>query len=296
MKIGIALGGGTLRGAAHIGVLEVLQEAGIKPDMIAGSSAGSVVASLYAHGLHPAMIHKIATSFQGRKLIDWSRNLWDAMRFLSWLPFYMFGVAHDFTRWLPAGFVNGKRFEQYLHQLFTLPPTQQKIPLFVPTVDLYSAEGVIFTDSLLPRFEVPGTVFLPMDDKTACVRASCSMPGVFMPRHLNGRTLIDGAVRMNIPADLLFAAGCDKVIVVDLLTGDFRDNQLKTFYDIFMRSWDIMAYDITSRQLADDKLFVVQPSICDVGWTSFDRIEYCIEQGRHAAQESLPALKEYLAK
>ncbi|MGZ4030856.1 MAG: patatin-like phospholipase family protein, partial [Tumebacillaceae bacterium] len=137
MKIGIALGGGTLRGAAHIGVLEVLQEAGIKPDMIAGSSAGSVVASLYAHGLHPAMIHKIATSFQGRKLIDWSRNLWDAMRFLSWLPFYMFGVAHDFTRWLPAGFVNGKRFEQYLHQLFTLPPTQQKIPLFVPTVDLY---------------------------------------------------------------------------------------------------------------------------------------------------------------
>lgn len=81
MKLGIALSGGSLRGAAHIGVLDVLYEAGIRPDMIAGASAGSVVASLFAHGIHPKNIAKIAQSFPGRRLVDWTTSIWDALLF-----------------------------------------------------------------------------------------------------------------------------------------------------------------------------------------------------------------------
>ena len=298
MKLGIALSGGTLRGAAHIGVLEVLHEAGIRPDMIAGASAGSVVASLYAHGLHPQTIVKIALSFPGRRLVDWTASVWDAVRFLSNVPLFLFGLRKNVNRLLPLGFISGRNFEDYLDQLFLLPPAIPPTPLFVVAVDLYSAERIIFSDSLLPRYEVPETVYLPMDRKAACVRASASMPGMFTPRLLNGRTLVDGAVRMNIPSDILFQAGCDKVIVVDLLQTEMQvePGVLKTFFDVFNRSWDIMLNEITALKLQDEKLYAIQPTVEDVGWTSFDKVAYCIEQGRQAARNALPGIREYLEK
>ncbi|PWK06632.1 patatin-like phospholipase family protein [Tumebacillus permanentifrigoris] len=300
MKIGLALSGGTLRGAAHVGVLEVLHEAGIKPDMIAGSSAGSVIAALYAHGLSPQTLRRVATSFPGRQLVDWSTSFWGAVRFLSVLPLYLFGWYRDLTRLMPTGFIRGVHFERYLTRLYGLPPSHKPIPLFVTSVDLYSTEAVVFTDGWHPRstYELPRTVFHDMGDdierKAACVRASCSMPGVFTPRTINDRTLIDGAVRTNIPADLLFEAGCDKVIVVDLLNAEMKHGTVNTFFDVFMRSWDILLSEVTALQLHNDKLFAISPVIHDIGWTSFDKIEDCIEAGRHATLEALPRIKEYL--
>ncbi|MGB8956066.1 MAG: patatin-like phospholipase family protein [Tumebacillaceae bacterium] len=298
MKLGIALSGGSLRGAAHIGVLDALYEAGIRPDMIAGASAGSVVASLYAHGIHPKNIAKIALSFPGRRLVDWTTSIWDALFFLANVPLFWSGMRSNFTKLLPLGFIRGQNFERYLDQLFLLPPTIPPTPLFVVAVDLYSTERIIFSDTLLPRYEVPETVFLPMDRKSSCIRASASMPGVFTPCELNGRTLIDGAVRMNIPSDILFQAGCDKVIVVDLLQTEMniKSGVLKTFFDVFNRSWDIMLNEMTALQLHDAKLYAIKPTVDDVGWTSFEKMAYCIEQGRIAATSALPEIRDYLNK
>ena len=298
MKLGLALSGGSLRGAAHIGVLDVLDEAGIRPDMIAGASAGSVVASLYAHGIHPKNLVKIALSFPGRRLVDWTTSVWDALYFLANVPLFWGGLRSNFTKLLPLGIIRGQNFERYLDQLFLLPPTIPPTPLFVVAVDLYSTERIIFTDTLLPRYQVPETVFLPMERKSACIRASASMPGMFTPRELDGRTLVDGGVRMNIPSDILFQAGCDKVIVVDLLQTEMniKPGVLKTFFDVFNRSWDIMLYEMTALQLQDEKLFAIKPTVDDVGWTSFDKVAYCIEQGRIAATEALPGILEYLNK
>ncbi|KEO83732.1 patatin-like phospholipase family protein [Tumebacillus flagellatus] len=300
MKLGLALSGGTLRGAAHVGVLEVLHEAGIKPDMISGASAGSVVASLYAHGLSPHTLRMIATSFPGRQLVDWSTNVWGTLRFLGVLPLYFFGLYKDVTRLMPNGFIRGINFERYLSKLFTLSPSHKPIPLFITAVDLISTEAVVFTEGWSPRaeYEMPSTVFQEIGTdlqlKAACVRASCSMPGIFTPRRINDRTLIDGAIRTNIPADLLFQAGCDRVIVVDLLRAGMEQSTVRTFFDVFMRSWDILVTELTALQLQDDKLFSISPDVQDVGWTSFDKIEYCIQAGREAALEALPKLREYL--
>ncbi|MCX7568900.1 patatin-like phospholipase family protein [Tumebacillus sp. DT12] len=301
MKIGLALSGGTLRGAAHAGVLEVLTQAGIRPDVIAGSSAGSVVAGLYAHGLPPKTISRLAGGLQGRELIDWTTSvgdlLWTAVR----LPFYWLGLSKDLSKMIPIGFVRGNKFEEHLNRMLRLSPAHEPIPLLVTAVDLYSAESVVYTDSsLVPpadsRYEPPGTVFLPITDRAAAIRASCSMPGVFAPRELDGRTLIDGAIRTTIPAELLFQAGCDKVIAVDLLHAELSQVRVHTFFDVFLRSWDIMANDITALQLRDENIFYIRPAIQGVGWTSFERIEYCIEQGRQAARDALPAIRSYLTK
>lgn len=308
MKIGVALSGGTLRGAAHIGVLQVLQEAGIRPAMIAGTSAGSVIASLYAYGFHPNMIEKIATeSFEGRQLIDWTTSTWDIIRFLGRLPLVFTGLSKNFEQLVPAGFIAGRKFEDFLSRLFHLSPAQEPIPLLVTAVDLYSGESVIFSDNLLHRrfsdsrsadnsFPGPGTVFLPMENRIASVRASCSMPGVLTPRRLAGRSLIDGAIRHNLPAELLFQAGCDKVIAIDLLKAEMNPGSIRTFVDVFMRAWDIMMNEITVMQLANEQLFVLQPEIEDVGWTSFDKIKYCIEQGRRIAHDRMPEIQAYIKK
>jgi NTE family protein len=299
MKIGLALGGGTLRGAAHIGILEVLLEAGIRPDIIAGTSSGCVIASLYAHGISPLLMAKLAQSFPGHQLLDWATSTRDALRFLFHLPLLLFGLRIDLARFVPLGFVRGQKFEQYLQTLFQLTPTLPRTPLLVTTVDLYTAEAVIFTEGLDLRYELPGTRFEPMtpSDKIACIRASCSMPGVFTPRQIGKRLLVDGAVRMLIPADILYQIGCDKVIVVDLLKPEMvHVNPVRTFLDVLSRSWEIVANEYTVRQLQDDKLFPIQPNIENDNMTSFEKIEYYIERGRIAARTALPALREYLKK
>ncbi|WP_157729481.1 patatin-like phospholipase family protein [Tumebacillus algifaecis] len=297
MKLGLALSGGTFRGTAHIGVLEALHEAGIKPDMVAGTSAGSVVAALYAHGLSPATIRKIALNFKGRDLIDWTTSTFDILKLLTLLPFQYFGLNKDWTRLLPQGLIRGTNFERYLNQLFTLPAAHAKIPLFITTVDIVTAESIIFTDPLFSRgYELGNWLFLPMLDKGACVRASCSLPGLFTPRVIDGRSLVDGAVRMNIPAEVLVHAGCDKVIVVDLHETEMKNvtEPPKTFLDMFMRGVDIMQNEIIALQLMDENVFALQPMIKGVGFTSFDKIEYCIELGRQEALNKMAALKKYL--
>ncbi|HEU4964664.1 MAG TPA: patatin-like phospholipase family protein [Bacilli bacterium] len=307
MKIGVALSGGTLRGAAHIGVLMELQEAGIRPEMIAGTSAGSVVASMYAHGFHPKMIAKIATqSFEGRQLIDWTTSLWDLVRFFGHLPLIFTGLSKNFERLLPIGFIAGRKFEEFLGRTFKLSPTQKPIPLLLSAVDLYSGETVVFRDSRIADLHTgsyrsvgvkdPGTVILPLDDPITAVRCSCSMPGVFTPRKIDGRTLIDGAIRNNLPAELLYEAGCDKVIAVDLLNARMAPGTIRTFFDVFMRAWDIMMNEITVMQLENENVFVLQPTIEDVGWTAFDKLDYCIEQGRQVVRDNLQEIQDYIKK
>lgn len=297
MKLGLALGGGTLRGTAHIGVLEVLSEAGIKPDMIAGTSAGAVVASLYAHGLAPSTLKRLAKSFKGRELIDWTTSAFDVLKLIARLPFHYAGLAKNWDRLLPQGLIRGSNFERYLNQLFSLPPAHQKIPLFITAVDIVTAESVLFTDYARFRSYAPeGYVYLPIEDRGACVRASCSLPGLFTPRVIDGRSLVDGAVRTNIPAEVLIHAGCDKVIVVDLHETEMKHvtKAPKTFFDVFMRSLDIMQDEIISLQLMDENVFAIKPMMKNVTFTSFDKIDYCIEQGRKATLAKIEELKAYL--
>jgi len=304
MKLGLAFSGGSLKGAAHIGVLEVLHEAGIRPDMVAGSSAGSVIAAMYAHGLTPGMLLKIAKTFPGRQLIDWTRTSRDAFRFMGMLPLFYLGWAKDWSKWLPIGFIRGRKFEQYLAQLLALTPTLPALPLFVTAVDLYSGESIIYTDhpELLAqqtetRYEAAGRVVLPFSNKPASIRSSCSMPGFFNPRELDGRMLIDGAVRQYIPVDILADAGCDKIIAIDLLETELaRPGVYNTFLDVYMRSIDIMMADIVTLQLKDDNVFTLSPLLTAMSISSFDQLDYAIEVGRETARKALPALKDYIKK
>ena len=176
VRIGIALGGGFARGIAHIGVLKALERAAIPLHAIAGVSAGSIVAALYASGLTPAEIERAAA----------------VMRFA------------DIGRWTISkqGLALTDRMEKFLSRLLKVTRFEQmRIPLAIVASDLISGTPAIFKDQ--------GDVILP-------VRASCAYPGLFAPVRNNGCCLVDGMITMDVPARPLRDMGCTHVISVAL--------------------------------------------------------------------------------
>jgi NTE family protein len=173
-RIGLALGGGFARGVAHVGVLKVIEEAGIPLHCITGVSAGSIVAAAYASGTRPDDIGRVGLS----------------MRFC------------DIARWTICrmGFMRTERMESFLRKVLQKYRFEDmQIPLGVVATDLQSGRAIPFRDE--------GDVLLP-------VRASCSYPAIFQPVPYQGRLLVDGGVGVEVPAQLARAMGATHVISV----------------------------------------------------------------------------------
>ena len=175
-RIGLALGGGFARGEAHVGVLKVIEEAGIPLHCITGVSAGAIAAAAYASGVRPDDIGRIAA----------------AVRFC------------DIARWTICrmGFMRTERMEVFLGKLLKKCRfDDMEIPLGVVATDLQNGEIITFRDK--------GDVLLP-------IRASCSYPGIFQPVAFKGRMLVDGGISVEVPAQLARAMGATHVIAVSI--------------------------------------------------------------------------------
>ncbi|MDI3256245.1 MAG: patatin-like phospholipase family protein [Kyrpidia sp.] len=293
-RLGLALSGGSLRGAGHLGILQVLEENGIIPDIVAGVSAGALVAALYARGMPvPSMITR-ATQLALTRLIDWDISLWTVGKFLLLYPLYRLGLRPNPKTLLPAGFIRGNRLESYIHRLLRRYP-RRRIPCLLLATDLYHAETAVFGS--LPSFPLPREhryIRLREDEWARAVRASCSLPGVFQPTPFRGRRLVDGAVRNTLPADLLFLAGAQRVIAVDLHLGELEDRRLESFVDIIDRSLTLMFADLAGLRLSPYPALRLAPPVPDIGWTDYHRIPECIDAGRRYALSRLPDIRAYL--
>jgi NTE family protein len=208
-RIGLVLSGGGARGAAHIGVLKVLEQMRVPIDAIAGTSMGAVVGGLYASGLSATEIEKIMTS------INWQdafrdrppredltlRRKEEDENFLVNFPLGIRG-GHIL---LPKGLIQGQKLTQMLRRL-TLPVA--RISNFD---DLPTSFRAVATD-----LETGDSVVMSSGDLTSAMRASLSAPGVFAPVERDGRLLVDGGIADNEPVDIARAMGVDVLIVVDV--------------------------------------------------------------------------------
>lgn len=196
-RIGLALGGGAARGFAHVGVIQVLEEAGIRPDMVVGTSAGSLVAALYASGRNGAQLQQVAESLEEAALTDWT------------LP--IFG----------RGALKGEALARYVSSLVNHKLIEEMpMPLAIVATDLGSGQGVLF------RRGSTGTA----------VRASSAVPSVFQPVTIAGRDYVDGGLVSPVPVGFARQMGADLVIAVDIssppegqATGDSLQILLQTF-------------------------------------------------------------------
>ncbi len=173
---GLALGGGLLRGLAHLGVLSVLEEEGLTPGWLAGTSSGAIAAVFAAFGISSLA----AADALGE--LDWS----------SMTRTHLFG---------PYGFATNEGLEQILREaLGDVLLEDARIPLAVVTTDINTGERVILDSGPAAR----------------AVRASCCMPGLYSPVEMDGRLLVDGALVENVPARAAREMGAPLVVAVSL--------------------------------------------------------------------------------
>ncbi|MEA2078408.1 MAG: patatin-like phospholipase family protein [Pseudomonadota bacterium] len=179
-KIGLALGSGSARGLAHIGVIRALEEAGIKIDCVAGTSIGSLIGSVYASGKLDAL-EKVYLGF------DWKK------------------IAYFFDVVLPkSGLIDGKKVADFVRE-YVHAETIEHLPLPFQAVA---------TD-----IETGKEVWIDQGDVIEAVRASISVPGIFTPVRRNGRVLVDGGLLNPVPVSTARSMGAAIVIAVDLNHG-----------------------------------------------------------------------------
>ena len=208
-KIGLALGGGGAKGAAEVGVLKVLEEAGIHVDCIAGASIGAIVGGLYAAGYSAAELDSL---FQTQ---EWFSLLTDRKASLSSEPYktidgvtYIFGFPVMDKNSRGFGIMRGGRIEQILDSMVSMRGCTDfeslRIPFRCVAADIRTAEEVVISEGLVCKG----------------LRASMAIPGIFKPVPQDDYLLVDGGMLNNLPVDICRQMGADIVIAVDLNQGD----------------------------------------------------------------------------
>jgi NTE family protein len=289
-RIGLVLSGGGARGAAHIGVLKVLEDLHIPIDAIAGTSMGAVVGGLYASGLNAREIESIMTSLNWqdafrdrppREDLTFRRKEEDE-NFLVKFPLGLRGKHIQ----LPKGLIQGQKLSQTLRRL-TLPVAH------VTSFDnLPTPFRAVATD-----LETGEAVVLKSGDLTTAMRASLSAPGVFAPVERDGRLLVDGGIAENVPIDVAREMGVDILIVVDVGFPLLPRDQLTSVPVISNQMLAILIKKNSRQQLSllTKGDIVIEPQLGSTSSFDFGIFPRVIASGEIAARESeskLMALSE----
>ncbi|MCC7054680.1 MAG: patatin-like phospholipase family protein [Gemmatimonadaceae bacterium] len=271
-RIGLVLGGGGLKGFAHIGVLDVLHGAGIDPVLLAGSSIGALIASAYALGTPVPRMRERALALTRKDLFR--VNAGGFARGLLRSPSFYY---REPLQALIAGVIPDRRFDQIT------------IPLLVNTVDLENGMQVMWGAPGFRQASIREAVY-----------ASCALPGFFPPGVVSGRTCVDGGTIDNMPVSAV-AEGLDLLIAVDVGNSELEaatEVAHRGIASIFMRSATLMMRTLQHMPLehwTTPPLVLVRPHVSRYGWFNFEKIPLLIEAGALAAREVLSSIPQALA-
>ena len=220
-KIALALGGGAARGFAHIGVIKVLEQNGIVPDMVVGTSAGSLVGALYAGGFTPFGLQRLALEMDEGMFADWSFK----------------GASR--------GLIKGEALEAFVNaRLANLPMEKLPKAFGVVATDLQSGESIVFRT---------GNIGI-------AVHASSAVPGAFRPVAISGREYVDGGLSHPVPVRAARAMGADIVIAVDISQKP-GNQKAEDLGGIFLQTFAIMGQSIARGELAEADVVIHPLSI-----------------------------------
>lgn len=284
------LAGGGSKGAAHIGVLKALEEENIKIDYISGTSSGSIIATLYACGYSPDQIYRFFNAYC-KYITDYDKRL--SLKVINTM----------FTGKLSIkGLAKGDNLENLMRNFCIkkrlVDISKVPMPLAIPTVDITTGRVVYFLNktiedthkiSLNNDDEIP--LYMYSGSLPTIVRASCSFPGVFVPKIINNMTLVDGGVRVNSPVTILKKMGADKVIVVKFDKANRHMEKSQNIVSIILRSFDIMSSQTTKEEIeyADYVItprFLTNVSLLDCSKNNMLQIE-----GYKAAKDAIKNIK-----
>lgn len=307
LRIGLALGGGSMRAAAHVGALKCLHDYGIRPSAIAGTSAGSVVAGLYASGVSPNDLEEITLNLTPRKVFDAFPPLVILASLAKVLNEAVGGPACLLKR-VPSGIIKGRRLAVFLQaEGIARAFEKMRIPCVVTAAEVDTGRKVLFTDRptkllLARRYRLrrSRTVVMCGIAPTDAITASCAIPGVFAPQRINGMQLVDGGIKDNLPLEPLDLLGCDILIGVDLGYAGERRQGVDNIAEIVVQSIEIMAQQSVHlsvemlRSRYRDRLVRVMPKTYDIGLFDTSRIAECINRGYQAMRKCMVPLSRMI--
>lgn len=272
IKIGIAFGAGGARGIAHLLMVEALEELGLKPSAISGSSIGAVVGAFYAAGFNSKEMRKILDQLLNPK----NDSVFD---FLLKSDFIKLFSMFD-PQFIKSGFIKGEKFLKFLESHLNVSKFEElKVPLRIPATDYWKKEEVVFDKGeLLPA-----------------VRASYSIPGLFTPMKIKNRILVDGGAVNPLPYDLINKQS-DITIAIDITSFHTMDAQeLPSTFDSVFTTYQIMQNSIIQEKLKFIKPDVyIKPKIYDVRVFDFAKADSIFKQAIPAKEELKNQLEKLL--
>ena len=262
MKIGLALAGGGVRGAAHIGAIKALQENGINIDAVGGTSAGSIVAALYAMGYTTDEMIKIFNYFSKSVMAISPKDILNGMREVRGIR--LGGITSSHNIELAIEEAAKLKEIKYIKDI--------KMPITIPTTDLLSDREIIFTNCE----GLQGEEYIHDIEIGKAVRASSTFPGMYSPFEYKGYQFGDGGIFDNLPTIETKKLGVDKVISIRFKLKSPRKQ--KTIYNIAMQSLDLMTENLIRESIkASD--YSIEIDLKDVKPFSISKLEFAYREG-----------------
>jgi len=271
-RLGLALGGGGVRGFAHALVLEVLDELGLQPALIAGTSMGAIIGALYASGVPGREIrerilrHTLSRNGVWKEVIEKKADLLNLFN----------AISLELGR---GGLLSTDRFLKYVFREMQHAHFEDlRIPLLVIATDYWRGEEVVLrSGALLPA-----------------VKASIAVPGVFAPVQLENRVLVDGGIANQVPYDHVLES-CDFTLAVDVSARRIPDEEhpVPSLVESILGCFEIMQQEAIDKKMRDSRPnLYVHPDIRDVRVFDFDKVQNVFEQ----AQPAMHTLREQLVQ
>jgi len=268
-KIGLVLSGGGAKGFAHIGAIQLLEECGIKPDFITGTSMGSIIGALYAMGYTPEEIKAISDTTDWKTVLSNTTELRD-VAYTEKQYYGTYWANLNITKKgvsLPGGLIEGQNL---LEELSVLSQPVHGIDNFLDFPIPYSCVATDIVNG------VP--VVLNSGDITYAIRASMAIPTVFTPVKIDSMLLIDGGWTRNLPVQEALDMGADIIISVDVGAGLYKKEDLKNMLNIMDQTAWILSSQDTKKQLELSD-YVISPPVRGYSTFDFDDLDSIIAYG-----------------
>ena len=282
MSIGLVLSGGGAKGLAHVGVLKVLEREGIPIDYIGGTSMGGLVGGLYASGYTPEQLEEICLKLPWTKLLSDEKDRRDLplQEKMDYDKYILTLPVVGFIPGLPKGLKEGQLVINILNKLtwsvnditnFEDLPT----PFFCVATDIETGDTVLIDHGDLPK----------------SLRATMSIPSIFSPIEIDGKSLIDGGIVNNFPVDIMLAKGLDYIIGVDVGAPLYKDEEISSVLNILdqISSFHQQERYQTNLRLTD---LYIKPDISGLSAMSFDDVEDVIRRGEVAAMLHIEEIRK----
>jgi len=283
LRVGLVLSGGGAKGIAHIGVLQKLEEAGVRIDYITGTSVGSLIGALYAIGYTSDQLLEIAksniwtelfTEKPSRRYISNYDRLFDD-RTIASFPIRNRGLE------LPYGIISGQSIYTFLsHYTWPVHGIERfddfPIPFATVATELYSGEARTFRSGYLPD----------------AIRASISIPSLMRPHVIDGVNYIDGGLSNNLPVDQVIEMGANYVIAVNVAAPLMHPDSLQSLADVFTQVVNYRINEKIVSQVEKSDIYISPRKADSYDIMDFGRVDELIQIGVEEAEKFMPQFRE----